>query len=71
MSKSDFVAPKCCVLQSIATMDYKYPAFEEKQMWKVNRTCLKCNTHCFGFDGDVKQYTGKEWDNSLEGALKD
>lgn len=61
----------CCSKPSIQTMDYKWPCFEEVQVTKVNRVCLHCWTHWFGVDGDVKQYTAKEWESYINGALVD
>lgn len=71
MHRSEFVTPKCCDKPSIATMDYKYPLFEQVQTWKVNRMCLKCNTHWFGTEDNVKQYTGREWDGLMDASLND
>jgi len=52
-------------------MDYKYPLFGETEGVKVNRVCTRCGAHWFGKEGEVKQYTSKEWDALLEAALKD
>lgn len=62
---------ECCHHPAIQTMDYKYPVFAEfsEQVTKINRICLRCYTHWFGVEGDVKQFTRKEWDAMIEGAL--
>ena len=61
--KADYTTPPCCARQSIAVMDYKWPIFDEAtNKIKVNRICLRCYTHWFGFADNVKQYTRKEWD---------
>ncbi len=61
----------CCARPSIQPMDYKFPIFAnpDEQVTKINRICLRCFAHWFGVDGDVKQYTRKEWDELMEHAF--
>lgn len=63
---------ECCSRPSIHTMDYTYPIFPEvgdPVVTKINRVCTRCFAHWFGVEGDVKQYTGKEWDAQLEAHM--
>lgn len=62
---------KCCTKPNIKTMEYKWHFFDDAQVVNVNRVCLKCGTHWFGVEPDVKQYTSKEWDALIERALND
>ena len=34
----------------------------------VNRVCLKCGSHWYGEECQVKQYTRKEWDAMMNEA---
>ena len=61
--------PTCA--HAIQPMDYRWPIFADRdeQVTKINRICLKCYKHWFGVEGDVREFTRKEWDDYVSGAF--
>lgn len=55
---------ECCPRQEIANMDYlkASPINWYNSEIRINRVCLKCWTHWFGSEGEVKMFTKQEWD---------
>lgn len=63
----------CCAKPSILKMDSKAFANAEGKLfiWQIqgftrpvqvtNQMCTRCGAHWYGEDGDIKQFTAKEW----------
>ena len=61
----------CCKRPQIANMDYDYWDYDAKvRTRKVNRCCLNCGAHWTGTPDNIRQFTSKEWDTEMAGALK-
>jgi hypothetical protein len=77
MSEFPLLTGSCCKKPAIHTMDYKAFANAEGHLffWDVqdftrpvqitSRTCTHCGAHWYGWDGEVKQYTAKEWQERI------
>lgn len=69
---SGFIQPKCCDDPAIQKMDFVKVLGPDIHIIRgrvckpiiTNRMCMRrgCFTHWYGPEGDVKQYTQKEWE---------
>lgn len=67
----------CCKKPEVTNMDHRMYANAEGHLffWNVqdfdtptqitNRCCTKCGMHWYGRDGDIKQFTAKEWQERM------
>ena len=62
---------KCCKRNAIANMDHKKsgPRGWNYPVAVTNRMCLHCGKHWYGIEGQVKEYTRKEWDSWINSAF--
>ena len=60
----------CCKKPSVANLDHK-KGFEPEVVNMVNRVCLNCKTHWYGPEGDVSEFTSKQWGEWIGDAFGD
>ena len=60
-----------CKRPSVACVDHKKQDLETLVLTPmINRMCLTCGKHWYGPEGQVKEYTRKEWDSWINSAAE-